>query len=151
MEAVKKDTPQGICVYLSGAIDETASFDQKIGPVSSALQVNCKGVSRINSIGVKSWVRYFSNLRKNGVKLKFVECSSAVIQQLEFFQNFIEPEEVDSLGVPLFCSSCRKNEERYFTVKELKASSFEVPAVKCSCGGNLVFDDTEEYFQALMG
>jgi len=46
-------------IFLNGSIEESVSFETIIGQPIPEMHVNCKGISRINSIGVKSWIAYF--------------------------------------------------------------------------------------------
>lgn len=149
VEVEKKESQGRTSITLSGVIDERTSFESAIGSTQSSLDIHCKGISRINSIGVKNWVRFFSNLRKKGVRLRFLECSSAVVQQLEFFHHFVEPQEIESVFISLVCDFCGKNEEKLSSIQDLRKLGFRAPLWKCSCGGNLILDDEDDFFQAI--
>ena len=149
VEVEKKESQGRTSITLSGVIDERTSFESVIGSTQSSLDIHCKGITRINSIGVKNWVRFFSNLRKKGVRLRFLECSSVVVQQLEFFHNVVEPQEIESVFIPLVCDFCGKNDEKLSSIQDLRTLGFRTPAWKCTCGGSLVLDDADEFFQAI--
>jgi len=115
------------------------------------IRINCKGVRRINSIGVKTWVQLFSNLRNKGVELKFVECSPALVQQANLFPNFLMGRELVSFYGPFLCSDCDKESEYLFTPSEISLKGYRVTDQKCAfCGGKAEFDDVpEDYFHFL--
>ncbi|MCC7442907.1 MAG: hypothetical protein IT285_14840 [Bdellovibrionales bacterium] len=141
-----------LVVKLNGSIEESVDFNQLIGETPKELHVNCRGVPRINSVGVKSWIRYFQAVAAKGVTLKFVECSTAIVEQINLISNFTCGGEVVSIFVPFMCEGCKSELIGMFQVSALKQLKFELPTLKCSkCGGQAVFDDIpEEYFNFLM-
>jgi anti-anti-sigma regulatory factor len=152
LNATKNQVGNVQVVRLSGAIEESANFDNLIGSVVGELHVNCKEVPRINSVGVKGWIKYFQALQTKGVKLKFIECSTAIVEQANLISNFTCGGTIESIYVPFACESCRTELIGLFKTEDLKKLNFELPALKCSkCGGKTVFDDIpEEYFGFLM-
>lgn len=139
---------------IAGEINEEKNIlDPLLVPGMRELRVSCKGVRRINSIGVKSWIQFFTGLRSQGVRLRFTECSSAVIQQANLFPNFLIDGEIESLYAPFLCEDCGKESDLLFTLAELQAKSFEISEQNCGlCNGKAVFDDMpEDYFHVFMG
>lgn len=147
-------TQQGtvLLVRISGSIEESVNFDQLIGPPPAELHVNCKEIPRINSVGVKAWIKYFQAAQAKGTKIKFIECSSAIVDQFNLISNFSAGGTVESIYVPFSCSSCKTELMGLFKTEDLKKLNFEIPELKCSkCGNKAVFDDIpEEYFGFLM-
>ncbi len=153
LNVVKEQIGGALVMRLSGSIEENVNFSQLIGPVTGELHVNCKGVPRINSVGVKAWIQFFQGLASKGVKLKFLECSTAIVEQINLISNFTCGGEVESIFVPYSCSNCKSELVGLYKTEALKKIQFNIPELKCSkCGGKSVFDDIpEEYFQFLMG
>jgi anti-anti-sigma regulatory factor len=136
-----------LIVRISGSIEESVNFDQLIGPVPAELEVNCKEVIRINSVAVKAWIKYFQNLQTKGTKLRFVECSPAIVEQLNLISNFASGGQVESIYVPFTCTVCKNELVGLFKTTHLKQIQYKLPAVKCpKCGGPAEFDDIEEEF-----
>jgi anti-anti-sigma regulatory factor len=132
---------------LSGAIEESANFDQLLGPPPAELVINCKDVPRINSVGVKFWIKYFQLAQSKGTKLKLIECSTAIVEQINLISNFTCGAEVESIYVPFSCESCHKELIGLFKTTDLKALNLRLPELKCSkCGGKAVFDDIPEEY-----
>lgn len=152
LNATKEKKGDALVVALTGTIEESVNFEEVIGEVSGELQVNCKGIPRINSVGVKSWIKYFQGLTDKGVKIKFHECSTAIVEQINLISNFSCGGEVESIYVPYSCTDCDKEFEVLYTTEQLKKLNFEVPEVDCPEGtGKAEFDDIpDEYFNFLM-
>ena len=135
-------------VSLFGPIEENASLDQLMGTPAPLMRVICRGVTRINSVGVKSWIRYFSDAHQKGSRFRFVECSPPIVEQMNMISNFTCGGEVESIYVPYACGSCKKELLGLFLVKDLKCCFDTMPRLKCTyCGSRAEFDDIgEEYF-----
>lgn len=141
-----------LAVRIMGSIEESVNFDQLIGPPPAEMEVNCKEIPRINSVGVKGWIKYFQSCQAKGTKLKFVECSTAIVEQINLISNFTCGGMVDSIYVPFSCSSCKTELLGLFKTDDLKKLQMKLPDLKCTkCGNKAVFDDIpEEYFGFLM-
>jgi hypothetical protein len=147
----KQQTPAGLQVELSGTIEENVQFEQLIGPFEGELIVRCKGVTRINSIGVKTWMRYFQDLKMNGKSFKFYDCSYAVIEQLNMISNFSCGGEIVSVLLPFSCVKCQSEFVASCKTSDLKANDLQIPKVKCEkpeCAAQFD-DDPEEYLYFL--
>lgn len=142
-----------LLVRLSGSIEESTDFEKLIGTTPQEVHVYVKEVSRINSVGVKAWIKYFQSLELKKVKLKFFECSTAIVEQINLISNFIVSGTVESIMVPFSCTNCKSELVGLFKTEQLKKIEFNLPDLKCSkCGDKAVFDDIqEEYFGFLMG
>lgn len=138
-----------LILRLSGVIDETVDFNAVIGATAPDTVLQCKEVSRINSVGVKAWVQFFQDRAAKGTKLRFVECSPSIVEQFNLIRNFACGGRIETVYLPFSCTSCKKSLVGLFKVEDLKRSNFATPTLKCTkCGANAVFDDVpEEYFR----
>ena len=153
MLKVTKEDKNGIPMYrLAGSIEENVNFEQQLGSPTGEIWINCKEVPRINSVGVKGWIRYFQGLQAKGVKMKFVECSTAIVEQVNLISNFICGGTVESIYAPYSCPSCKTEQVGLFKCDDIKKYNFELPELNCiKCGKKAEFDDIpEEYFSFLM-
>lgn len=148
----KEQIGKALLVRLSGTIEESADFDKLIGPPPPELHIHCKDVPRINSVGVKAWIKYFQRAKAGGTKLKFLECSTAIVEQINLISNFMCGGAIESIYVPFSCEKCHSELIGLFKTEDLKKLKFKIPELKCSrCGGKTVFDDIpQEYFGFLM-
>lgn len=151
VNVVKEQKGTALVVRLSGSIEESVNFDTLIGPPPAELHINCKEVPRINSVGVKAWIKYFQAAASKGTKLVFLECSTAIVEQINLISNFTCGGTVESVYVPFSCTGCKSELVGLFKTDDLKKLSLNLPELKCSkCGGKAVFDDIpEEYFAFL--
>ncbi len=145
---IKEQKGTNTTVRMVGSVEESVEFEQLIGPITGELVVNCKEIPRINSVGVKGWIKYFQVLQQKGVKLKFIECSTAIVEQINLISNFTCGGQVESIFVPFSCTACKGEFIGLFKTEDLRKLNYKVPDLKCSrCGGMAVFDDIpEEYF-----
>ncbi len=148
VNVVKEQKGDVLLVRLAGSIEETVNFDQLIGAPPAELVVNCKEVPRINSIGLKAWVKYFQSVQAKGTRIKFVECSTAIVEQINLISNFTCGGTVESIYVPFSCTNCNGELVGLFKTEDLKKLNLKLPDLKCTkCGSKAVFDDIpEEYF-----
>lgn len=143
---IKKD--KGI-VFVSGVIDESVDFNKTIGPVTPNTEFNCKGVTKINSNGVKAWISFFTQVSKT-TPVVFSELSPVLVEQLNSLSNFCGKNKVASLMVPFACTMCKKETIVAMTIPELKANPEPNPIFCSHCNGRAEFDDLpEEYFVCL--
>ena len=151
LNITKEQKNNTLLIRLIGPIDEDVQFESAIGLVPQEIIISCREIPRINSIGVKAWVKYFQTLRQKGVKFTFIECSTAIVEQFNLISNLISGGTVESIYVPFSCTKCKSELIGLFKCEDLKKSGFTLPSLTCSkCSGPVVFDDIpEEYFRFL--
>jgi anti-anti-sigma regulatory factor len=152
MLKVEKELKNGVTTFkLTGPVDERADLTNQIGFGSSPMVINCRGVNRINSSGVKAWVFFFETARARGVQFSFTECSPAIVEQLNLVFNFANNGTVESIYLPFLCQNCNTEAISLFTTEQLRKMGENVPDAKCpKCGGVSKFDDiAAEYFAFL--
>lgn len=147
LQAEREEIAGGLQVKLSGTIEESVNLEEIIGTFSGQLVVNCRGITRINSVGVKTWIRYFQALKAQGHSFSFVECPHPIIEQMNVISNFSCGGKVESVLLPYSCSKCEKEFVANVKTNDLIARGLQIPKVKCEkadCGA--VFDDDPEEF-----
>lgn len=146
VNVVKERKGDTLLVQFIGSIEENASLTNLIGPVPKELHVNCKGVTRINSEGVKQWIKFFQEVTQKGVVLKFLEVSTVMIEQVNLISNFFVGAPIESFYAPYSCPVCTKEYICLIQTANCKVDS--PPEQLCpKCNVELVFDDiVEEYF-----
>jgi anti-anti-sigma regulatory factor/DNA-directed RNA polymerase subunit RPC12/RpoP len=140
-----------LTLRLSGSIEETVNLDEMVGPTPAEVRVDCKEITRINSVGVKGWIKYFQALQTKGTKLTFFQCSTAIVEQVNLISNFVCGGSVESIYVPFACTNCKAELIALFRTADLSPSSIQLPELKCTkCSGKAVFDDIEEEYFAFL-
>jgi hypothetical protein len=147
LNITKEQKGSALHVRLSGSVEESVNFDQLIGPPAPEMVMNCKEIPRINSVGVKAWIKYFQGCQAKGAKLKFIECSTAIVEQINLISNFTCGGIVESILVPFSCVSCKSELVGLFKTEDLKKIGMNIPDLKCTkCGNKAVFDDIPEEY-----
>jgi anti-anti-sigma regulatory factor len=148
----KEQSGDCLQIHLSGAVDERLDWELELGPLSTnRININCKEVTRINAVGVRSWILYFQGLRRKGVEFSFIQCSTAVIEQMNLISNFSCGGIVESLAIPFICSDCHEALVAWMIPPQSGRFPRRIPDSQCPfCKGRAVFDDNaEEYFRFL--
>ena len=151
LNAVKEKKGNVLVVRLSGSIEESVNLEQIIGEPQPEMDIICKEISRINSIGVKAWIKYFLSAASKNSKLRFLECSTAIVEQINMISNFTCGGKVESIFIPFVCENCKSELVGCFKCDDIKRVNFVIPTLKCTkCSGKASFDDIpEEYFAFL--
>ena len=147
----KERKGNALTVWIQGAIAETCDFKKSFGELPPELVVNCKEISRITSTGTRAWITYFNQVTAKGVKLRFEECSTAMLEQCNQISNFTCGGEIASGYLPYCCQTCHTPFLKLFGIQELKAMSPKPSDLTCpKCGGIALFDDIpDEYLRFL--
>ena len=131
-----------------GSINEKADFSL-ISLSLSELHLDGYEVDRINSTGVRHWMKFMELLKSKGIKVKFYQVSTALIEQFNAIRNFGGGGEVVSATVPFVCLKCGKTTLKPMTKVEVLATDFDQPKISCqSCQSDKIEfdDDRSEYF-----
>ncbi len=152
INVIKEQKGSVLVVRLVGAVEETVNFDELLGPPPAEMEINCKEIPRLNSVGVKAWIKYFQSCQTKGTQLRFTECSTSIVEQINLISNFTCGGNVVSIYIPFSCTSCKCELVGLFKTEDLRKIQLKLPNLKCTkCGGSAVFDDiVEEYLGFLM-
>jgi anti-anti-sigma regulatory factor len=140
-------------VKLSGVIDEDnelGTLADKLGTGTAVIDVS--EIERINSCGVRDWVNWLSKAEKGGAKIVLVECSPAIVAQINLVNNFTGQGVVKSFYAPYFCPNCDLEKVLLVETRDMAGMSpFKAPSCRCDeCDGPMDFDDMEESYFAFL-
>jgi hypothetical protein len=131
-------------VRVSGLVDEDADLS-RLESLTGKVELNLKGVRRFNSVGTRDWVGAMQHLGKNATVV-LVECSPAVIGQLNMISGFLAHGTVRSFYGPMRCSVCGHEENHLFTTRECRDSE-ALPPVTCpKCRSQMDLDELEDSY-----
>lgn len=139
---------------LAGVVDEDnelTSLEPKLGAGPTVLDLS--EIDRINSCGVRDWVNWLGRIEKTGARLVFVNCSPAIVAQINLVHNFTANGIVKSFYAPYFCPRCEKEKLLRLETRDLIKSApiTTAPACRCDeCDGPMDFDDMEESYFAFL-
>ncbi len=139
-------------VKLGGVIDEDNELPLLLDQIPSGTAVIDLGeIERINSCGVRDWVNWLNKLENNGTRGVLVECSPAIVAQINLVNNFTGSGVVKSFYVPYFCAEC--NEEKVLLVEagDMGPPPHEPPTCRCDeCDLVMDFDDMPDSYFAFL-
>jgi hypothetical protein len=100
---------------------------------------------------VRDWVNWLSQIETNNAKVVLVECSPAIVAQINLVNNFTGSGSVKSFYVPYFCPEC--DEEKVLLVEsaDMGPPPHEPPVCRCDeCDLVMDFDDMPDSYFAFL-
>lgn len=137
---------EGNKIYLSGQINENADLSG-LKEISGDLIFSFKGITRINSCGVREWVNLLKVL--SGRTIIFEDCPVVIVRQINSVPDFLGDCKISSLELPLFCEACSEETSVYIKIEEIEG--IESRQFKCEkCKGEASMDVMpKQYFKFL--
>ncbi|MCG8424348.1 MAG: hypothetical protein MJE77_41175 [Proteobacteria bacterium] len=139
-------------VKLSGVIDEDnelADLNDKI-PEGTVI-IDLGDVERINSCGVRDWVNWLSRVEQGNTNVVLVECSPAIVAQINLVNNFTGNGAVKSFYVPYFCPECDEEKVLLVETADMGPPPHEPPTCRCDeCDLVMDFDDMPDSYFAFL-
>jgi anti-anti-sigma regulatory factor len=139
-------------VKLTGVIDEDnelADLVDKIPPGTAVIDLG--EIERINSCGVRDWVNWLGKLESNTTKVVLVECSPAIVAQINLVNNFTGTGVVKSFYVPYFCPECDEEKVLLVEAADMGPPPHEPPTCRCDeCDLVMDFDDMPDSYFAFL-
>jgi anti-anti-sigma regulatory factor len=139
-------------VKLGGVIDEDNELSELVEriPAGTAL-IDVGDVERINSCGVRDWVNWLGKLDVQGARSVLVECSPAIVAQINLVNNFTGNGVVKSFYVPYFCPECDEEKVLLVETSEMGPPPHEPPTCRCDeCDLVMDFDDMPDSYFAFL-
>jgi len=139
-------------VKLGGVIDEDNSLNELAEKIPAGTAVIDLGeIERINSCGVRDWVNWLSKLEHNGTRSVLVECSPAIVAQINLVNNFTGNGVVKSFYVPYFCPECDEEKVLLVEATDMGPPPHEPPTCRCDeCDLVMDFDDMPDSYFAFL-
>jgi anti-anti-sigma regulatory factor len=139
-------------VKLAGVIDEDNELGDLVDRIPSGTAVIDLGeIERINSCGVRDWVNWLSRLEGNKTRVVMVECSPAIVAQINLVNNFTGSGVVKSFFVPYFCPECDEEKVLLVEASDMGPPPHEPPTCRCDeCDLVMDFDDMPDSYFAFL-
>lgn len=139
-------------VKLSGVIDEDNELANIVERIPRGTAVIDLGeIERINSCGVRDWVNWLSRLESQGTHVVLVECSPAIVAQINLVNNFTGNGMVKSFFVPYFCPECDEEKVLLVEASDMGPPPHEPPTCRCDeCDLVMDFDDMPDSYFAFL-
>jgi anti-anti-sigma regulatory factor len=139
-------------VKLGGVIDEDNELTDLVDKIPSGTAVIDLGeIERINSCGVRDWVNWLGKLESGGTRSVLVECSPAIVAQINLVNNFTGNGAVKSFYVPYFCPECDEEKVLLVEAGDMGTGPHEPPTCRCDeCDLVMDFDDMPDSYFAFL-
>ena len=139
-------------VKLAGVIDEDNELGELVEKIPAGTAVIDLGeIERINSCGVRDWVNWLTKLEGNGTRSVLVECSPAIVAQINLVNNFTGSGVVKSFYVPYFCPECDEEKVLLVETSDMGPPPHEPPTCRCDeCDLVMDFDDMPDSYFAFL-
>ncbi|MDX2092073.1 MAG: hypothetical protein SFX73_29685 [Kofleriaceae bacterium] len=139
-------------VKLGGVIDEDNELADLVDKIPTGTAVIDLGeIERINSCGVRDWVNWLNKLENNGTRSVLVECSPAIVAQINLVNNFTGNGVVKSFYVPYFCPECDEEKVLLVEANDMGPAPHEPPTCRCDeCDLVMDFDDMPDSYFAFL-
>jgi hypothetical protein len=139
---------------LSGALDETAQLPELAGRARGGrLVLELSGVTFINSLGVRDWIRFQQAAQKQKIDLELRRVAEPIVHQLNMIVATRGQARVTSFFAPYACDRCGREDSLLIdaVTHRDRLSRLDPPPQTCSeCGAQMVFNDfPERYFSFL--
>jgi hypothetical protein len=141
-------------LVLSGAIDETADLMSMLShSKDKELVLDLHGVTFINSIGVRDWIRMQSAATAQGLQIELRRVCEVIIHQLSMIVATRGTSRVASFYAPYACDACGREESHLIDAASAheQLTQLRAPDMTCpECGAAMAFNDfPERYFSFL--
>jgi anti-anti-sigma regulatory factor len=134
-----------VVVALNGDITEYAPWDKLIAQIDTpAVVFDLGDVKRINSCGVRDWLRMIRLLESKGVAIVLDRCSVPIVHSLTMISGFEGNGRIRSLFVPYYCEVCNVDSRRLYQVDSGGSVLDGEPCPKCR--NKMEFDDLPELY-----
>lgn len=137
-------------VKLNGSIDEDVNFSKYALSGAQAIELDLKGVTGINSCGIREWIKWLNSSAAS--KLKFHNCPKVIVDQINMVDGFLPTSaEVASFYVPYYNEDTGSEKNVLFRNGiEYSAGQINPPKVQDDDGNEMEMDIIEnKYFKFL--
>ena len=145
---------QGDMLVIKGAIDEAAGLADLLDRARDhRLVLDLGGVTFINSLGVRDWIRLQASAQRQGIAVELRRVAEPLVHQLNMIVATRGNARVTSFFAPYACDTCGREDSLLIdAITHARGlSQLEPPAMTCAeCGAQMVFNDfPERYFSFL--
>jgi len=145
----RRELPGRTVLEIAGTIDEHADLTM-LGNPSGVVEVDMRGVKRINSYGVRAWIDTIRRVPTD-VTLVFTHCPPLVIDQMNMVDGLLGHGRLASFYAPMVCPACEHECLEFVDVATCATAEGTLPHVRCGeCGALMQLDDIEDKFTYLL-
>jgi anti-anti-sigma regulatory factor len=141
-------------LLLSGSIDEHAGLNDLLAQAQNRyLALDLGGITFINSLGVRDWIRLMAAATQQGIQVELRRVAEVIVHQLNMIIATRGTARVTSFYAPYACDACGREESLLVDAVAFGAqlAQLQPPPMTCpECGAQMAFNDfPERYFSFL--
>jgi anti-anti-sigma regulatory factor len=145
---------QGDVLAITGAIDEAAGLSELLQHAHAGrLVLDLAGVTFINSLGVRDWIRMQAAAQRAGVAIELRRVAEPLVHQLNMIIATRGAARVSSFFAPYACDACGREDSLLIdaVAHARSLAQLTAPPLPCAdCGEAMAFNDfPERYFSFL--
>ncbi len=129
---------------IGGAITEASDFAPLLERATDKVRVDLGGLRRINSSGVREWIRFVTALSE-AREVVLERCAVPFVQQLNMIANMAGAARVASIMLPYYCADCDDERTILSTIGDDGVDIPEEPPCP-DCHKPMEFDDIVETY-----
>ncbi|MBL7715360.1 MAG: hypothetical protein JNL01_07805 [Bdellovibrionales bacterium] len=115
------------------------------------IHVDCGGIRRCNSVGIKGWIQTFKKLTGSGAQVFFYHLPPTLVDQLNILKHLLCGGKLVSILLPYNCTGCSAEQLLVGKLTDIPAIQANPPKSKCGkCGADTEFDDDPSQFFQFM-
>lgn len=132
---------------IRGVIDEFFDFGPLLERAGPKVRVDLSGVHRINSSGVREWIRFLRQLTADR-EVKLLRCADVMVRQFNMIVNMTTGTSVESVQLHYTCQSCSHEQVDTLVLGPSVEIEEEVPCP--ACGQTMLFDSLPQAYLAFL-
>lgn len=133
-------------VTLHGDLTEHADLTPVRDLTTAAIAFDLRALRRINSCGVREWIRLMDALRAAGRAVRLERCSVSFVNQMNMIVNFIGDARVVSFYAPYLCAHCDQEFVEACEVPDDGDPALQATTPCPRCGEAADFDDLPDTY-----
>lgn len=137
-------------VRLSGEIVDDVDLTPILEGQRGELVLDLEGVTRLNSAGVRQWVRFVHAIPAD-VSVFLERCPAFFMRQVVMIGNFLGQARMRTLYLPYTCVDCDASCDKLVSAEELGTDAPPGPPACAACDGEVEFDETDDAYRAFLG
>jgi anti-anti-sigma regulatory factor len=139
---------------IAGSLDESSALLDLLGRARGGrLVLDLAGVTFINSLGVRDWIRMLAQAQQQQLDVELRRVAEPIVHQLNMIVAARGKARVTAFYAPYACDACGREDSLLIDAVEHRSQLAKLasPAQTCSeCGAKMVFSDfPERYFSFL--
>lgn len=137
-------------LVLSGRLDDAAPLSSlATNDLSTELVIDTGGITFVNSIGIREWMRLLRTLQEGGIRIILENVADVLITQMNMIPEARGEATITSFHALYACEGCGAESTPLVEVEPHREQliAMKAPSMKCQeCGGKMELGDYPERY-----